>query len=55
MNTSQDLKPEDLLVDIETGDFGEDVREDDFSFGRPVKNVHYMRHPVLNGMEPPLG
>tara|TARA_Y100000294_G_scaffold106691_1_gene99094 strand:- start:90 stop:779 length:690 start_codon:yes stop_codon:yes gene_type:complete len=45
VNSTDDINPEDFLLTDDDDDFGEDVKEDDFSFGKPWKNTFYMRHP----------
>ena len=43
VNTNEEITAEDLIVGDEEGDF-EDVREDDYAFGKHWKNTYYMRH-----------
>ena len=54
VNSSEDLTGEDLLVD-DDDDLGEDVKQDDHSFGKPWKNVYYKRHPDHNWNKQKIG
>ena len=44
VNSNEEITAEDLIVGDDEGDF-EEVKEDDYAFGKHWKNTYYHRHP----------